>query len=51
MNQVYCGCGVYHVYIAILKAYEDKRDGRKSILIVINDRTANIETLLPICGL
>jgi hypothetical protein len=47
MNQVYCGCGVYHVYIAILKAYEDKRDGRKSILIVINDRTANIETLLP----
>ena len=46
MNQVYCGCGVYHIYVSILKAFEDKREGRKSLLIVINDRTDGIETLL-----
>lgn len=47
MNQVYCGCGVYHIYISILKAFEDKRNGRKSLLVIINDRTDGIEDFIP----
>ncbi|NQY05440.1 MAG: hypothetical protein HRT68_04345 [Flavobacteriaceae bacterium] len=46
MNQVYCGCGLYHIYISILKAIDDKKNGRKALLVVINDRTKNIETLI-----
>lgn len=47
MNQVYCGCGVFHVYQAILRAYEDQRKGDKALLVLINDRTEAIETLIP----
>lgn len=47
MNQVYCGCGVFHVYQSILRANEDKQKGDKALLVLINDRTEGIETLIP----
>lgn len=47
MNQTFVGCSLYHIYISILLAHKAKKEGKKSILIVINDRVEGIEKLIP----
>ena len=42
MNQTYVGCSMYHVYLSILLAYKNKREGDKSLLVIIEDRTLGI---------
>lgn len=37
VNQVYICCTIYHVYISILKAYNDKKNNQKTLLIVLKD--------------
>ena len=46
MNQTYVGCSMYHIYLSILLAYENKRKGNKSLLIIIEDRTEGITNYL-----
>lgn len=47
MNQTFVGCSLYHIYISILLAHKAKKEGKKSLLIVINDRVEDIEKLIP----
>lgn len=42
MNQTFVGCSMYHIYVSILLAYDNKRQGNKSLLIVIEDRTEGV---------
>lgn len=46
MNQTYVGCSMYHVYVSILLAYENKRNNKKSLLVIIEDRTENISNYI-----
>lgn len=47
MNQTFIGCSLYHIYISILLAHQAKKQGKKSILIIINDRVNDIEMIIP----
>lgn len=37
ISQVYVCCTIYHVYISILKAFEHKKNGEETLLIVLKD--------------
>ncbi|RZJ71193.1 glycosyltransferase family 52 [Flavobacterium sp.] len=47
MNQTYVGCSLYHLYVSMLLAYEARRAGQKSLMLLINDRVPDVESLLP----
>ncbi|MBD3582614.1 glycosyltransferase family 52 [Flavobacterium selenitireducens] len=47
MNQTYVGCSLYHLYVSMLLAYEARRAGQKSLMLLINDRVPDVESLIP----
>ena len=47
MNQTYVGCSLYHLYVSMLLAYEARRNGQKSLMLLINDRVPDVESLIP----